>query len=304
MKNEFNENQPEFYYGIGKYGIVKEGIFERFPELIPAVGKHYGRKDGKHNKMLLVGGYDFYIDNVVSLDAKKWYKSKVVKQFQDKALKKVSNWKIGSGRPLEAISKIIDKVLSNAKIKHGKYLLNEAAFYNYYLRPTHNDRKRRGFTMQDIDRKPGITGKLKAYLIIFLSKIAAAFYNYFLRPPKNNRERRFIKQNIDREVSGVALSGIIDKLKPDLIIFLSKRSFAEFTVFCKDKKLSYSDHGIIIEHTYPPSSLHWNRDCRGEAKFEDLLNKFWINNELIAHKSCPVPQNASSNGNPSYRKES
>ena len=39
--NEYNENQAEFYYGIGKDGVIKEGVFERFPELRPAVGSHY-----------------------------------------------------------------------------------------------------------------------------------------------------------------------------------------------------------------------------------------------------------------------
>lgn len=54
MENQ-DKNQVEFYYGIGKNCIVKEGIFERFPELIPCAGDHYWREDGAHKKMLLVG---------------------------------------------------------------------------------------------------------------------------------------------------------------------------------------------------------------------------------------------------------
>ena len=42
-----SKNDKEFYYGIN-------GIFERFPELIPAVGEHYYREDGLHKKLMLV----------------------------------------------------------------------------------------------------------------------------------------------------------------------------------------------------------------------------------------------------------
>ena len=58
---EYNSNQPEFYYGMGK-DLVKEGIFERFPELIPAVGDNYWREDGKHKKLLLVGESNYFED--------------------------------------------------------------------------------------------------------------------------------------------------------------------------------------------------------------------------------------------------
>ena len=40
--------------GIGKDGIVSEGIFVRFPELVPVCREHYWREDGKHKKLLMV----------------------------------------------------------------------------------------------------------------------------------------------------------------------------------------------------------------------------------------------------------
>lgn len=229
----FDKNQAEFYYGIGKDYIVKEGIFERFPELRPAVGSHYWREDGAHKKMLLVGESNYFDNNDLPfsdfLDAEKWYKTENAKLIPDNAREKISNWK--GGRPFENAFKIMNKVLFDEGIEHdGQYLLNEAAFYNYFLRPAYNDREHRGF----------------------------------------------IPQDIDREVSGVALSGIIDKLNPELIIFLSKLASDEFTRFCKRSKLSY--YGIIIEHVSHPSSPWWNRDggCWGKMKFEELLKKFWV----------------------------
>lgn len=59
--NQFNEKLKEFYFGIGKE-IVKEGVFERFPELIPAVGDNYYRKDNIHGKMLLIGESNYFND--------------------------------------------------------------------------------------------------------------------------------------------------------------------------------------------------------------------------------------------------
>lgn len=79
----FDKNQAEFYYGIGKDYIVKEGIFERFPELRPAVGSHYWREDGAHKKMLLVGESNYFDNNDLPfsdfLDAEKWYKTENAK---------------------------------------------------------------------------------------------------------------------------------------------------------------------------------------------------------------------------------
>ena len=35
-----SKNDPEFYFGIKDESIIKGGVFERFSELIPAVGEH------------------------------------------------------------------------------------------------------------------------------------------------------------------------------------------------------------------------------------------------------------------------
>ena len=105
----------------------------------------------------------------------------------------------------------------------------------------------------------------------------SAFYNYFLRPAYNDgKHKGFIPQNIDRKVSGISLSGILDKLNPDLVIFLSKKAYSEFGKFCSQNNVIHEN--IVIEHVSHPASIWWNRDggIRGKAKFKQLLKEFWI----------------------------
>lgn len=232
--NQYNENQPEYYFGIGNE-IVKEGIFERFPELIPAIGEHCWREDGKHNKLLVIGESNYFDDKDIPnsdfLDAEKWYKAEEAKLIPDNAQKKVSNWK--GGRPFEKAFKIMDKVLSETGIEHEEYLLNEAAFYNYFLRPAHKTKNQ-------------------------------------------SKSFKAVIQDIDKEVSGTALSAIINRINPEIVIFLSEFASTEFANFCVKKNLSFDN--IVIESTSHPA--YWwttNEDNQGKAKFEQLLKKYWIN---------------------------
>lgn len=230
IMKKYNSNQPEYYYGIGKDGIVKEGIFERFPDLIPAIGDHYWREDGAHKKMLLVGESNYFNDNDVPhsdfKDAEAWYKSAEAKLIPEYRKTHVRNW-IGY-ETFNKVFNIMNKVLSSSGIKHEKGL-QETGFYNYFLRPACDDGKNKGF----------------------------------------------MPQNIDKEVSGTALTGIIEKISPDLIIFLSKKAYTEFTLFLRRNNLAYDG----IEHVSHPASIWWNRDggIHGKVKFEDLLRKYWIN---------------------------
>lgn len=232
--NEYDKNQAEFYCEIGKDGVIKEGIFERFPELRPAVGSHYWREDGRHKKMLLVGESNYFDDNDIPysdfLDAEKWYKAEDAKLIPEYAQTKVSNY-IGNYRTFDKFFNIMSKVLEEAGIEHLTGL-EEAAFYNYFLRPAYKDGKNKGF----------------------------------------------VPQNIDREVSGIALSGILDRLNPDFVIFLSKKAYSEFQKFCNQNNAIYEN--IVIQHVAHPASIWWNREggIRGKAKFEQLLKKYWINN--------------------------
>lgn len=230
--NPYNERQKEFYFGIGKE-IVKEGVFERFPELIPAVGDNYYRKDNVHGKMLLIGESNYFNDTDIQAsdfkDERKWYLASDAKLIPDYRKKDVSNW-IGY-KTFNKVFKIMDRILAVTGAEYSGYLLQEASFYNYFLRPAYKKGSNRGF---------------------------APLY-------------------IDKEVSGITLSNIIERLNPNLVIFLSKKSYTEFEKFCKRNSIVYEN--IIVAYVSHPASRWWNRNggILGKLKFEQLLKDYWIN---------------------------
>lgn len=218
----------EKFNEIGKGGIVKEGIFVRFPELMPVCREHYWREDGKHKKLLMVGESNYFDDNDVPYsdfrDATRWYEDADAKLIPAYRVKDVSN-DIGY-KTFDKVFAVMGKVLAEHGIEHGEGLA-EGAFYNYFLRPALAEGGNRGF-------KP---------------------------------------ENIDNEVAGVALAGIIQVISPDIIIFLSKKAYLAFKAYCERNALLYAN--IYIDHLSHPSSSWWYRyECA--KRFEDLLNKYWI----------------------------
>lgn len=104
----------------------------------------------------------------------------------------------------------------------------------------------------------------------------AIFYNYFLRPATvlgTNRSFEKDCTQLDREVAGAALCGILKREKPDIVIFASKYAFNEFEKF----KLSAGfETDIIIDFVIHPASPNWSKSEDGKQKFEHLLKQYWI----------------------------
>lgn len=165
---QFNSNQPEFYAHIGKGGIVKEGIFVRFPELIPAVGDGYWRTDDKHCKMLLVAESNYFDDNDIAncdfLDAEKWYTASDARLIPDYRRSSVSNFI--SYMTFDKVFDVMDRVLDENGIDHREGL-GEASFYNYFLRPAYKNGGHRGFIPQPIDCE--VAGEALAGIIDYAS---------------------------------------------------------------------------------------------------------------------------------------
>ena len=217
---------------IGKGGIVKEGIFERFnesPDLRPACPDNYG-DSATHKKLLIVGESNYLEENTDSVfkDPEAWYKGEDTQSLlpkdekeKKKVIKDFSNWKANTIN----VNKLCES-MNAVGIKCGA-VYDEAVYYNYFLRPA--------------------TG-------------STSFEN--CKPTE-----------MDFEVAGEALCGIIDLLTPDIVIFASKYAFEEFKKYRELHNVDYKD--TVIEYVNHPSSASWN-DPNGKQKFEELLKKYWL----------------------------
>jgi hypothetical protein len=98
------------------------------------------------------------------------------------------------------------------------------------------------------------------------------YYNYFLRPASvKNKNCGFEKdcKPIDCEVSYSALCGIIEEIKPNIVIFVSKFSYWKFMEFHKKEE----KHFHFVNHF---SRACWS-EPDGQQKFEKLLRDHWVN---------------------------
>lgn len=168
------------FHEIGKGGTVKEGIFNRFPELVPTFPANFGDNERKHKSLLLIAESNYFdnhdINNSVFLDADKWYlcpDAKLIPKYRERDVSTDIGYKT-----FEKVFGIIRKVLKENHIEYGSRLLDEAGFYNYFLRPAYDNCKTKGFKPQAIDKEvagealEGILRIAKPELVIFLSKLA------------------------------------------------------------------------------------------------------------------------------------
>ena len=216
------------YANIGKGSIVEEGIFVRFPELVPASLDNYWNSK-KHKKLLIVGESNYFDDDVGSIfkDPKAWY-SGADKQhlIPEEKKKDVSNYK--GYKTFDRLCKSMNEVLNEKLCEH---VYEEAMFYNYFLRPA--------------------TAR------------------------KNNRSFKKDCTQLDRDVAGSALSGIIDLDHPDVVIFVGKYAYLEFKKYMESNGLSYDIQIDVVYH--PAVHFSWNhRNGNGKQKFERLLKEYWI----------------------------
>lgn len=238
------DKQREFFHGIG-IDIVKEGIFERFPELIPCVGVNYERADGKHKKLIFIGESNYFgkeLETVsVFQNANEWYTGNTNRLIPEAKRKDVSN---DTGYPpFVKAFEIANSVLKNNGVEVGGERLHETAFYNYFLRPALN--------------------------------------------PGNGKAKKIKPEDIDREVAGTALCEIIERLKPQVIVFLSKFSFVAFKQYLNRKNQNYTNisnidiryNNIEIHGVVHPSSIWWyrNNGAYGWARLETILKENWLN---------------------------
>lgn len=232
-----------------KEGIFKDfpnltkGVFERFPELKPQGGENYWQ--GEHKILLLVGESNYFEDKLESIydfkNFNNWYTSENCRLIPEEKKKDVSNWKSGGGH--NNIFRSMKNVLDETGIKNydNKDLLQEALYYNYFLRPASVTKSNKGFEKD--------------------CKL------------------------IDCQVSYLALRGIIDEIKPNIVIFVSKFSHDKFMEYYKQEESHYEP--VEIDYVNHFSRACWS-DPNGQQKFEYLLREHWViknpKNEFVFNK--------------------
>ena len=177
------------FHEIGKEGTVKEGIFNRFPELVPTFPANFNGKERKHKSMLLIAESNYFKDYDIAnsdfLDADKWYLCPDAKLIPEYRKRDVST-DIGY-TTFDKVFNIMCKVLEENHIEHGSRLLDEAGFYNYFLRPAYDNGETRGFSPQAIDKEvagealEGILRIANPELVVFLSKLAFREFEIYRR---------------------------------------------------------------------------------------------------------------------------
>lgn len=169
--------QMNRYSNIGKEGLIKEGVFVRFPELIPARTENYW-KNSYHKKLLIIGESNYFEDNTDSVfkNPEAWYKEDTQHLIPENKKSDVSNWK-GGYKTFNTLCKSINEV-SNAF--HCDNVYDEAMFYNYFLRPATVCKSNKSFKKDCTQIDRDIAGSTlceileidKPDIVIFISKYA------------------------------------------------------------------------------------------------------------------------------------
>ncbi len=104
----------------------------------------------------------------------------------------------------------------------------------------------------------------------------AAYYNYFLRPASVTKSSKCFDKDceeIDCQVSYLALRGIIDEIEPDIIVFVSKFAYSKFIEYYDKEKDYYGN--VIVSCVNHFSHACWTQPD-GQQKFENLLREYWF----------------------------
>ena len=219
-------------------------VFERFPDFVPYIAKGYG-----DSKKILLIWESYYASNKDSIEIvkspEKWY--------------------------FDAPQECIDSLKEFRKEKTEEYRREWNFASKMY--PDGIDRKSRTFA--------NVANVFKEFIPKGKDPFSyCAGYNFYLRPAK---ERESIKDKpIDREIAAKALLKVIDILKPEYVVFLSKKSYGVFKKECKGFKQEFPS--VVFVAFAHPSRYWWNRK-HGKDKLsakEHFLQ--FLRNEVFNNK--------------------
>ena len=194
-------------------------VFERFPDFVPYIAEGYG-----DSKKILLIWESYYASNKDSIEIvkspEKWY--------------------------FDAPQECIDKLKEFVKEKTEEHRRH----WNFAskMHPDGRDRKSSTFA--------NVANVFKEFMPKGEDPFSyCAGYNFYLRPAK---ERDSIKDKpIDREIAAKTLQKVISILKPEYVVFLSKKSYSVFKKECKGFKQVFPS--VVFVAFAHPSSNWWNR---------------------------------------------
>lgn len=198
---------------------IKFAVFERFPDFVPYIAKGYG--DSKKILLILESYYASYEKSIDIVNSpEKWY--------------------------FDAPQENIDKLKEFRKEKPEEHRREWNFASKMY--PDGIDRKSSTFV--------NIANVFKGFMPKGEDPFSyCAGYNFYLRPAK---ERDSIKDKpIDREIAAKTLQKVISILKPEYVVFLSKKSYSVFKKECKGFKQVFPS--VVFVAFAHPSSNWWNR---------------------------------------------
>jgi hypothetical protein len=234
------------YSNIGKGGIVKEGIFNRFEILKPALLDNYW--SDKHSKLMIVAESNYLGDDVdcVFKDPNLWYQGddSRIKQLLKDQEKKVSTWKYY--RTFSKLCKVMNEVANT----QCKSVYEEAVFYDYFLRPATVRGTNRSFEKdcKQLDRDVagtalcGAIDILNPDIVIFASKYAYDEFKDYLTYSDNTNIR-----------------------------FVSEYKYLELAKYNREIRIDYVNHPAARGYYN-----NWYKSENGKQKFERLLKEYWI----------------------------
>lgn len=193
MKERFFTEKFDNDFRAIRSEIVKEGIFNRFSQMMPMVGADYDKQSPK--VLLVLESYYFYQkekDNgSVFTNPKDWYRTEgatLIPEGSEKHVNMRGDWICN---PTEGPYPSIYRSLCGVRGGDFESQCRSIAIYNYFLRPAFDNGKTKGFGdknyCDEIDRIVayeafcGIVAALKPNLVIFLSILS---FNTF---QKNNK---------------------------------------------------------------------------------------------------------------------
>ena len=214
--------------------------YKRFPVMLPFIGKNY---ISNNHKRLLVVAESYYFDKKATdhLDAEKWY-SMTEKDIKDQNL--------------------LDWINCERLLREVRKKWNPRSGHKIYI---------------EINNGLVLAGVKSATKKKYEEIEEIAFTNFFLRPAMDGKTffTNGYKKTIDDEKGLKVFGNVISILKPDIILFVSKRIYDTYGT--KLKELFPNENINYVCH--PACYRWWNRKTYKFSKYkliELLKNSFFI----------------------------